>query len=785
MTLGSVTWNWITDQQAFQQWKGESSGIFIVSGELGYTQEILTQHAPDHLEIEKKTEPIFSAWSSSAQRTEANLIQYLLSLAAAEDEGLVDELDAVAAHQNLAIKRSSTTVIWPLELLWKYLTALLFMDWIKPIHLFIDARNEAAESQIEDMITLFLQLTRSGNKFKCKIFVTCRRPITISPGDDNHIGHVSLDSQIDGVGKSIYEWVLFAKRPLTVAELAEALGGEKDIGPAELQEIFRTSCHGLIDTKDGTVHLHHELPKGCLLRLIRNQFYQGLSPGLEESSHSTIARRCLEYLKSMQDRQVPRNPFWKYAAQYWSDHMNEAPDGLQELARKIDKDERGRTPLLVAVQKQHEATVRALLQREYPDINTKDEDGLTPLSIAAKLGNKTICSLLCPRAGVNEKSNGLKPVYIAAQEGHADIARLLLSYTADGPANGIDPTFLHLAAREGSPPAAKLFLQESPGDTEVTDHDGRIPLFLAIQEDRGPVVSLLREKLESGKINEPGPESKRTLLTLALEQGSPSAVQWLLDWGADINQADGTGNAPLHVAVGGVIDDVELLIDYGASVNQPGLVSKETPLHVAVNRGETALNIVELLLDSQADITARDSNGDTPVHAAASNMSARTVQILLDRNPRVLNARNKLGESPLHRGASNGAVDVVEVLLQKGARIDAKDNSGHAPLHVAAARNSPQVARILIMYGASLELRDRAGRTPLQVASANGNHVLTKILIGVGVNKTAKDHDNLTARDIAEMRKDGATVAEFHRAHTPEEVSTYDSSSSLWMLIVH
>jgi ankyrin repeat protein len=230
-----------------------------------------------------------------------------------------------------------------------------------------------------------------------------------------------------------------------------------------------------------------------------------------------------------------------------------------------------------------------------------------------------------------------------------------------------------------------------------------------------------------------------------------------------------------------VIDDVELLIDYGASVNQPDLVSKETPLHVAVNRGVTAVNIVELLLDSQADITARDNNGDTPVHAAASNMSARTVQILLDRNPRVLNARNKLGESPLHRGASTDAVDVVEVLLQKGARIDAKNNSGHAPLHVAAARNNPQVARILIMYGASLELRDRAGRTPLQVASANGNHVLTKILIGVGVNKAAKDYGNLTARDIAEMRKDGATVAEFHRAHTPEEVSTYDSSSSLWM----
>jgi ankyrin repeat protein len=139
--------------------------------------------------------------------------------------------------------------------------------------------------------------------------------------------------------------------------------------------------------------------------------------------------------------------------------MNEAPDGLEELARKLDKDEQGRTPLLQAVQKQHEATVKALLQQDYADINTEDENDVTLLALAAKLGDESICSLLLDSAGANKKINGLKPVYIAAQEGHTRVASLLLTFTADGPANGVDPTFLHLAAKEGNVPAANLFFR--------------------------------------------------------------------------------------------------------------------------------------------------------------------------------------------------------------------------------------------------------------------------------------------------------------------------------------
>jgi hypothetical protein len=94
--LGSATWNWITDQQAFQEWERERSGIFILSGELGYTQEILTQRA-GLPRITNKAEAIFEAWGATKEQTEANIIQYFLFLSAAQDEALVSELGVVTA----------------------------------------------------------------------------------------------------------------------------------------------------------------------------------------------------------------------------------------------------------------------------------------------------------------------------------------------------------------------------------------------------------------------------------------------------------------------------------------------------------------------------------------------------------------------------------------------------------------------------------------------------------------------------------------------------------------
>lgn len=49
-----------------------------------------------------------------------------------------------------------------------------------------------------------------------------------------------------------------------------------------------------------------------------------------------------------------------------------------------------------------------------------------------------------------------------------------------------------------------------------------------------------------------------------------------------------------------------------------------------------------------------------------------------------IEARNSMGETPLHIASKLGIVEAVEFLLDNGADIEAKDNLGNTPLLLSA-----------------------------------------------------------------------------------------------------
>ena len=70
------------------------------------------------------------------------------------------------------------------------------------------------------------------------------------------------------------------------------------------------------------------------------------------------------------------------------------------------------------------------------DVNQADDDGRTPLFVAAREGHETVVRFLITEAGadVNKtRRGGFTPLYVAAQDGHVGVVRLLVKE------GGVDP----------------------------------------------------------------------------------------------------------------------------------------------------------------------------------------------------------------------------------------------------------------------------------------------------------------------------------------------------------
>ena len=113
------------------------------------------------------------------------------------------------------------------------------------------------------------------------------------------------------------------------------------------------------------------------------------------------------------------------------------------------------------------------------------------------------------------------------------------------------------------------------------------------------------------------------------------------------------------------------------------------------------LDIVELLLDSGADINAVSKNKSvaTPLQGAAVAKRIELARLLIARGAK-LSPRGEGGDSPLHECAGNGAIEIARLLLDHGADINAKNDESKTPLAIALEYKQAEIAKLLRERGA-------------------------------------------------------------------------------------
>lgn len=388
-------------------------------------------------------------------------------------------------------------------------------------------------------------------------------------------------------------------------------------------------------------------------------------------------------------------------------------------------------------------------------------------------------------AEVDMRDDGsLTPLQVAAQAGYVTVVKYLTSSGADvnvTDTHGETPLHWNSSIARVQPDLTEVLIANG-ADVNAMDNDGRTPLHYATKYGFNEVKECIRRA-----------STDNTLLQYQLTTDDLRVlrmVQLLVDAGADVNAADGSGRTALHnTAAGGLPNATSYLISIGAVVDARTDAGK-TALHDALdftpytmirsnrirrNRnlqfssgekvlqqapyGERVLqqapyNVAKLLLASGADPNARTRHrphaaGRTPLSYAASGSHFEAIDLLLSNGARVHNEF----DIALHRHVESGDIDAVKVVLKYGASVDARDEvTGTPVLHRAIQLGYSEITEALLARGADIHAPSNRGQTSLINAARVGDARLAKYMITHGAEINVQCDDGWTPLHAAAAR---------------------------------
>lgn len=362
-----------------------------------------------------------------------------------------------------------------------------------------------------------------------------------------------------------------------------------------------------------------------------------------------------------------------------------------------------------------------------------------------------------PAVNVNAKVAFCTPLYVACSLRDAETIDLLLKAGANpNIVHDLPPVnekagynVLHALAGWGEPFSIDV-QPEQLGD------EANMRRCMKLVLDAGARLDLVNMK-------------KRTPLHVAKDAVT---VQCLLDAGADPRAMDQAGETLFHTSKS---EDVLRILAPRVDINAKAQYRGDTPLLSTLKEPfgseESKIRLALLFLDLGVDATAVDNLGNGALHHAVTvhrigDAGLLLLRRLLERNADI-NAKNLQGQTPLHWSLPGyrpkrhgGRVDskLLAFLLDAGAEIDAKDEQGQTPLFQAMNSQKTydpeekiRVCEQMMPAGARIDTTDLGGLNLLHCAvqAKRTNVRLIRFLVSQGIDPQQTDSKGNTLWHLA------------------------------------
>jgi len=462
------------------------------------------------------------------------------------------------------------------------------------------------------------------------------------------------------------------------------------------------------------------------------------------------------------------------------------------------------TPLHLAAEVGRLLTIRVLLSHG-ANPQAVAGDGTTALHIAAASGHVSTTEELMKALDDLDLDDDTHPLYLedaekrtpfvrAVENGHKDVAVAILEKLVKPtilPADSKHPRLLstdvmklqgqldalYLAVASKNEALVKFLVASRYWDTNARNADNPNGLHLAASSAFKFSTSMLEILLEAGADrdarypevdDENAPRAGDRPLHVAVRDGRHDAIKALLkidppNKGADINAVNDQGITPTYLAAYlGRAYELKELLRWNPDLGIKKTDSGWTALHAAYDDA----SIITLLLDEGADPYALNNDGRPPFFLSADEEDGTEIlRVYLDHpnakvNP---NWRMKGGWPVIHTAASGGTVQTLQLLLERGADINAADDTNRiTPLHTVLSEGSADAVRFLLgQNGADLAADSVTYGTVLMAAAGRDDHGESVRLIldkGVDVNAASSYNDHFTALQSAAYAGYGEAV---------------------------